>query len=79
MQATIYSPMSVTGPSLVMLVRTRGGHVSAAMRQIDADLSIAAPGVAEQVIPAQDLVETRAYPFQAMSWAAGVIVPSRWC
>ncbi len=73
MRATIYSPMSVAGSNLNMLVKTRGGNVSAAMRQIDADLSAAAPGVAEQIIAAQDLVETRVYPFQAMSWAAGVI------
>ena len=73
MRATIYSPMSVAGSNLNMLVKTRGGNVSAAMRQIDADLSAAAPGVAEQIITAQDLVETRVYPFQAMSWAAGVI------
>ena len=73
MQATIYSPMSVAGFNLNMLVKTRGGNVSAALRQIDADLSAAAPGVAEQIITAQDLVETRVYPFQAMSWAAGVI------
>jgi predicted permease len=72
-RATIYSPMSVAGSNLNMLVKTRGGNVSAAMRQIDADLSAAAPGVAEQIITAQDLVETRVYPFQAMSWAAGVI------
>ena len=73
LRATIYSPMSVAGFNLNMLVKTRGGNVSAAMRQIDADLSAAAPGVAEQIITAQDLVETRVYPFQAMSWAAGVI------
>ena len=73
MRATIYSPMSVAGSNLNMLVKTRGGNVSAAMRQIDADLSAAAPGVAEQIITAQDLVEARVYPFQAMSWAAGVI------
>jgi putative ABC transport system permease protein len=73
MRATIYSPMSVAGSNLNMLVKTRGGNVSAAMRQIDADLSAAAPGVAQQIITAQDLVEVRVYPFQAMSWAAGVI------
>jgi predicted permease len=73
MRATIYSPMSVAGSNLNMLVKTRGGNVSAATRQIDADLSAAAPGVAEQIITAQDLVEARVYPFQAMSWAAGVI------
>jgi ABC-type antimicrobial peptide transport system permease subunit len=73
MRATIYSPMSVAGSNLNMLVKTRGGNVSAAMRQIDADLSAAAPGVAQQIFTAQDLVETRVYPFQAMSWAAGVI------
>ena len=73
MRSTIYSPMSVVGSNLNMLIKTRGGNVSAAMRQIDADLSIAAPGVAQQIITAQDLVETRVYPFQAMSWAAGII------
>jgi predicted permease len=73
MRATIYSPMSVAGSTLNLLVKTRGGNVSAAMRQIDADLSAAAPGVAEQIITAQDLVEGRVYPFQAMSWVAGVI------
>jgi predicted permease len=73
MRATIYSPMSVAGSNLNMLVKTRRGNVSAALRQIDADLSAAAPGVAEQIIAAQDLVEVRVYPFQAMSWAAGVI------
>ncbi|HKE84982.1 MAG TPA: ABC transporter permease [Vicinamibacterales bacterium] len=73
MRATVYSPMSVAGSNLNMLVKTRGGNVSNAMRQIDADLSAAAPGVAEQIITAQDLVEARVYPFQAMSWAAGVI------
>jgi predicted permease len=73
MRATIYSPMSVAGTNLTMLVKTRGGNVSAAMRQIDADLSAAAPGVAEQIITARDLVEARVYPFQAMSWAAGII------
>jgi predicted lysophospholipase L1 biosynthesis ABC-type transport system permease subunit len=73
MRATIYSPMSVAGFNLNMLIKTRGGNVAAAMRQIDADLSAAAPGVAVQIITAQDLVETRVYPFQAMSWAAGII------
>jgi predicted permease len=73
MRATIYSPMSVAGSNLNMLIKIRGGNVSAAMRQIDADLSAAAPGVAEQIITAQDLVELRVYPFQAMSWAAGII------
>jgi hypothetical protein len=73
MRATIYSPLSVVGSNLVMLVKTRGGNVSAAMRQIDADVSAAAPGVAEQIITAEDLVATRVYPFQAMSWAAGII------
>ena len=73
MRATIYSPMTVTGSNLNMLVKTRGGNVSAAMRRIDADLSVAAPGVAQQIITAQDLVEVRVYPFQAMSWAAGII------
>jgi predicted permease len=73
MRATIYSPMSVAGSNLNMLIKIRGGNVSAAMRQIDADLIAAAPGVAEQIITAQDLVETRVYPFQAMSWAAGII------
>ena len=73
MRATIYSPMSVVGSTLNMLVKTRGGNVSAAMRQIDADLTAAAPGVAEVVITAQDLTEARVYPFQAMSWAAGII------
>jgi len=73
MRAAIYSPMSVAGSNLNILVKTRGGNVSAAMRQIDADLSAAAPGVAEQIITAQDLVETRVYPFQALSWAAGVV------
>jgi predicted permease len=72
MRATIYAPMSVAGTNLNMLVKTRG-NVSAAMRQIDADLSAAAPGVAEQIITARDLVEARVYPFQAMSWAAGII------
>jgi ABC-type antimicrobial peptide transport system permease subunit len=43
------------------------------MRQIDTDLSAAAPGVAQQIITAQDLAEARVYPFQAMSWAAGII------
>jgi predicted permease len=73
MRATIYSPMSVEGSNLNMLVKIRGGNLSAAMRRIDADLSAAAPGVAEQIITAQDLVEIRVYPFQAMSWAAGII------
>jgi predicted permease len=73
MRATIYSPMSVAGSNLNMLVKIRGGNMSAAMRQIDADLSVAAPGVAEQIITAQDLVELRVYPFQAMTWAAGII------
>jgi predicted permease len=73
MRATIYSPMSVVGTNVNMLVKTRGGNVSAAMRQIDSDLSVAAPGVAEQIITAQDLVDIRVYPFQAMSWAAGII------
>jgi ABC-type antimicrobial peptide transport system permease subunit len=73
MRATIYSPMSVVGSNLNILVKTRGGNVSAAMRQIDADLSAAAPGLAQQVITARDLVEARVYPFQAMSWAAGII------
>jgi hypothetical protein len=68
-----YVSMSVAGSNLNMLIKTRGGKMSSAMRQIDADLSAAAPGVAEQIITAQDLVETRVYPFQAMSWAAGVI------
>jgi len=45
--------------------------VSAAMRQIDADLSAAAPGAV--IVTAQDLAEMRVYPFQAMSWAAGII------
>ena len=73
MRATIYSPMPVVGSNLNMLIKIRGGNVSAAMRQIDTDLSAVAPGVAEQIITAQDLVETRVYPFQAMSWAAGII------
>jgi predicted permease len=73
MRATIYSPMSVVGSNLNMLVKTRGGNASAAMRQIDADLTAAAPGVAEVVVTAQDLTEARVYPFQAMSWAAGII------
>jgi predicted permease len=73
MRATIYSPMPVVGANLNMLLKTRGGNVSAAMRQIDADLGAAAPGFVEQIITAQDLVETRVYPFQAMSWAAGII------
>ena len=73
MRATIYSPMSVAGSDVNMLVKTRGGNVSAAMRQIDADLSAAAPGLALVVITAQDLTEARVYPFQAMSWAAGII------
>jgi len=71
MRATIYSPMSVAGSNLNMLVKTRGGNVSAAMRQIDADLSAAAPGAV--IVTAQDLAEMRVYPFQAMSWAAGII------
>ena len=50
-----------------------GGNVSAALRQIDEDVSAAAPGVVEQVIAAQDLVGLRLYLFQAMTWAAGVI------
>ena len=70
MRATIYSPMPVAGSTLNMLVKTRGGNVAAAMRQIDADLGAAAPGV---IITAQDLAEARVYPFQAMSWAAGII------
>jgi predicted permease len=73
MRATVYSPMSVVGSNLNMLVKTRGANASAAMRQIDADLTAAAPGVAEVVITAQDLTEVRVYPFQAMSWAAGII------
>jgi predicted permease len=73
MRATIYSPMSVAGSNLNMLVKIRGGNLPAAMRQIDTDLSAAAPGVVEQVITAQDLADARVYPFQAMSWAAGVI------
>jgi putative ABC transport system permease protein len=73
MRATIYSPMSVAGSDVNILVKTRGGNVSAAMRQIEADLSSAAPGLALVIITAQDLVETRVYPFQAMSWAAGII------
>jgi predicted permease len=73
MRATIYSPMPVAGSNLNLLVKIRGGNLAAAMRRIDADLTAAAPGVAEQIISAQDLVEARVYPFQAMSWAAGVI------
>jgi predicted permease len=73
MRATIYSPMSIAGSDVNILVKTRGGNVSAAMRQIETDLSAAAPGLALVIITAQDLVETRAYPFQAMSWAAGII------
>jgi hypothetical protein len=74
MRATIYSPMPVGGANLNMLVKTRGGNLSAATRQIDADLAAAAPGVGEQVIiAAQDLAEARVYPFQAMSWTAGII------
>ena len=73
MRATVYSPMPVTGSNLNMLIKTRGGNLSAAVRQIDADLLASAPGVAEQVITAQELTETRVYPFQAMSWAAGII------
>jgi predicted permease len=71
MRATIYSPMSVAGSNLNMLVKTRGGNVSAALRQIDADLGAAGEGTV--IITAQDLAEARVYPFQAMSWAAGVI------
>src|SRR4030095_759441 len=71
MRATIYSPMSVAGSNLNMLVKTRGGNVSAVLRQIDADLTAAAPGAV--IITAQDLAELRVYPFQAMSWGAGVI------
>jgi predicted permease len=71
MRATIYSPMSVVGSDLNMLVKTRGGNLSAAMRQIDADLSAAAPGFV--IITAQDLAEARVYLFQAMSWGAGII------
>jgi ABC-type antimicrobial peptide transport system permease subunit len=71
MRATIYSPMSVAGSNLNMLVKIRGGNVSAAMRQIDADLSAAAPGL--MVITAQDLAKMRVYLFQAMSVAAGII------
>jgi predicted permease len=70
-RATVYSPIPVAGPNLNMLVKTRGGNVSAAMRQIEAGLSAAAPGAV--IITAQDLAEMRVYPFQAMSWAAGVI------
>ena len=73
MRATVYSPMPVAGTNLNMLVKTRGGNLSTAMRQIDADVTAVAPGVVEQLITAQDLVETRVYPFQAMSWAAGII------
>lgn len=73
MLATIYSPMPIIGSNVNMLVKTHGGNVAAALRQIDADLSIAAPGVAEQVIAAQDLVRARVYPFQAMACVAGVI------
>jgi putative ABC transport system permease protein len=73
MRSTIYSPMSVTGSNVNMLVKTRGGNASAAMRQIDADLSMAAPGVVQQIFNVQDLVEGRVYPFQAMSWAAGIV------
>lgn len=73
MRATIYSPISDVGSSLNMMVKTHGGNVSAAMRQIDADVTAVAPGVAEMVITAQDLTEARVYPFQAMSWAAGII------
>ena len=73
MRATVYSPMSLVGTNRNMLVKTRGGNVSAALRQIDEDVSAAAPGVVEQVIAAQDLVGLRLYLFQAMTWAAGVI------
>ena len=73
MRAVIYSPMPVLGSNLNMLVKTHGGSVSAAIRRIDADLSVVAPGFAEQIIAVQDLVATRVYPFQAMSWAAGII------
>ncbi len=73
MRATIYSPISVAGSDLNVLVKIRGGNVSASTRQIDADLSATAPGVAEQIIAAQDLAEARVYPFQAMSWTAGII------
>jgi len=38
--------MPVAGSNLNMLVKTHGGNVSSAMRQIDADLSASAPGVA---------------------------------
>jgi len=41
------------------------------MRQIDADLSAAAPGFV--IITAQDLADARVYLFQAMSWGAGII------
>ena len=71
MRATIYSPLSVAGSNLNMLVKIRGGNVSAATRQIDADLSAAAPGLV--IITAQDLAEMRVYLFQAMSLAAGII------
>ena len=74
MSETIYSPMSIAGSNLNMLVKTRGGNVWAALRQIDADLSAAAPGVAQQIITARDLVEARVCPFQAMSWAAGIVI-----
>ncbi len=73
MRATVYSPMSLVGTNRNMLVKTHGGNVSAALRQIDEDLSAAAPGVVEQIIAAQDLVGLRVYPFQAMTWAAGII------
>ena len=73
MRATIYSPMSLVGSDLNMLIKTRGGNVSATMRQIEEDVTAAAPGVAQVIITAQDLAEARVYPFQAMSWAAGII------
>lgn len=73
MHATIYSPMPIAGTNLNMLIKTRGGNVAAATRQIDADVTAVAPGVVEQVIAAEDLNRGRLYPFQAMSWTAGII------
>ena len=73
MRATIYSPMSVAGSNLNMLIKTRGGNVSAAMRQIDTDLSAAAPGVAEQIMTAQDLV-VMMDTFDVVAFSAGIVI-----
>jgi predicted permease len=68
----LYLPTSPQEPGAKLLVRVNG-EPEAAMRRLDAVLTVRAPGALEQIFNMQTFADFRLYPFRAAYWVSTAV------